>query len=145
MTSSTDTNGKTSYTNYTTDPYFWRPESTKDQLGNITNLTYPSLIRSESSLELNSTSYVDVVTSLDTLGRSSLSQTRQGVGSSYFDTAFQTYDSAGRPYKTFMPCQAAEGTGCSTPSTTTTYDGMGRPLTVTDGGGGTSYLHLHEE
>jgi RHS repeat-associated protein len=138
MTSSTDTNGKTSYTNYTTDPYFWRPESTKDQLGNITNLTYPSLIRSESSLELNSTSYVDVVTSLDTLGRSSLSQTRQGVGSSYFDTAFQTYDSAGRPYKTFMPCQAAEGSGCSTPSTTTTYDGMARPLTVTDGGGGTT-------
>jgi RHS repeat-associated protein len=146
MISSTDSNSQTSYTNYTTDPYFWRPESTKDQLGNITNLTYPSLIQSESSLELNSTSYVDLVTKLDTLGRSSLSQTRQAVGSSYFDTAFQTYDIAGRPYKTFMPCQAVQGSGCSTPSTTTTYDGMGRPLTVTDGGGGTtSYTYTKND
>jgi RHS repeat-associated protein len=138
MTSSTDMNGQTSYTNYTTDPHFWRPESTKDQLGNVTNITYASLVQREGSLELNSTSYVDVVTTLDSLGRSSLSQTRQAPSSSYFDTSFQTYDTDGRPYKAFMPCQAGEGSGCSTSSTITTYDGMGRPWTVTDGGGGTT-------
>jgi len=146
MTSSTDANSNTSYTNYTTDPYFWRPNSTQDQLSNVTNLTYASLVQSEASLELNSSSYADVVTTLDNLGRSSLSQTRQAVGSSNFDTSFQTYDTAGRPYRAFMPCQAGKGSGCSTSTTAATYDGMGRPLTVTDGGGGTTtYTYIKND
>src|SRR5260370_27682207 len=42
MTSSTNENGNISYINYTTDPYFWRPESTKDPLLYVTNLSYPA-------------------------------------------------------------------------------------------------------
>jgi hypothetical protein len=71
MTSSTDENSKTSYINYSTDPYFWRPESTKDQLLNITNLSYASLIQSRGHLDFNGgtpSSTVDVTSTLDSLG-----------------------------------------------------------------------------
>jgi YD repeat-containing protein len=39
VTSSTDANGKTTSTSYT-DPYFWRPYSSTDQLLNVTTYTY---------------------------------------------------------------------------------------------------------
>ena len=133
MTSSTDENGQISYTNYTTDSHFWRPESTKDQLGNINSLTYASLVRSEASLPVTSSAYVDVTKTLDSLGRPSLTQVRKAPGSSNFDTVYQTYDSDGRPFHAFMPCVASLGVGCSTASTTSYYNGMGRMTQSKDG------------
>ena len=136
----TDANNQSAYTNYTTDAYFWRPESTKDQSfpPNVTSLTYTGLTRVESVLPvIAGSSNVDIVKTVDTLGRPSLSQTRQTPSSSTYDTAQQTYDSDGRPYHVTMPCAAALGTGCTTPQTTTLYDGMGRVVTSKDGSGTT--------
>ena len=134
MTSSKDENGNNSYTNYANDPYFWRPDSTQDAAGNLTTLTYTGATRVESVLPIVSgSSNVDVATTVDSLGRSSLVQQRQAPGSSNFDTSYRTYDSDGRPYHSFMPCAAALGAGCSTPSTTTSYDAMGRPTQLKDG------------
>ena len=139
MTSSTDENSKISYTNYTTDPYFWRPESTQDALGNVTSLTYTGATRTEAVLPIVSgQSSVDAVNTLDSLGRPYLTQRRQAPGSTSFDTGTRFYDSDGRPYEVTMPCVKTIGLPCPiTPSTSTTYDGAGRPSVVTDGGNGT--------
>ena len=141
MTSATDENGKVSYVNYTTDPYFWRPETTKDQLSNVTNLTYSSLVKSEGSLNFNGAiSTVDVLKQLDTLGRSQYSQRKQSQTASNYDTVQQVYDSFGRPYQTTMPyvaTSASPGPPQGTPvASTTSYDALGRPIQGLDGGGG---------
>jgi RHS repeat-associated protein len=144
MTSSTDENGQISYTNYTTDPYFWRPESTKDALANITSLTYTGFTQIESVLTVVSgQSSVDALSKLDSLGRPSLTQKRQAPTSSSFDTISASYDTAGRSWKRTMPCTQTAGNPCpSPPATVTTYDGAGRPLQTTDGGTGTqSYVY----
>jgi RHS repeat-associated protein len=137
--SATDENDKTSYTNYTTDEYFWRPNSTQDAFGYVTSLTYTGATQAEAVLPIVSgTSSVDVLTTLDSQGRSYITQRREAPGSSSFDTNTQYYDTDGRPYEVTMPCVKTTGTPCSTtPSTKTTYDGAGRPSLVTDGGGGT--------
>lgn len=139
--SATDENGKTSYTNYTTDPYFWRPESTKDPLLYVTNLSYPSLVKAESYLNFNGTiSTVDVLSQLDGLGRSQYTQRKQSQTATNYDTAQQTYDSFGRPYQTTMPyvaTSASPGPPSGTPiASTTYYDALGRPIQNADGGGG---------
>jgi RHS repeat-associated protein len=110
--------------------------STVDPLGNATNFTYtPTTI--ESAMVFNgNASTVDILTTLDALGRKKLVQTRRAPGLNSFDTIQYTYDSNGRPATASMPCIAAAGTGCSGPVTTTTYDAMNRTLQVTDGGGG---------
>ncbi len=75
---------------------------------------------------------------MDALGRAHLQQTRQAPGSSSFDSAETDYDSFGRPSRLTMPYSGTAGqTNSSGPATTTTYDAVSRPLTVTDGGGGT--------
>lgn len=138
-TSVTDENGQTVSTTYN-DPYFWRPTSTTDQVGNQTSFTYatspPSI---ESSLPFNSnTSTADTLTTLDGLGRTLVTQRRQSPSSSNFDSVETTYDSLGRPYQTTVPYSGTAGqTGGSTPETTTTYDALNRPYQTTDGGGGT--------
>jgi RHS repeat-associated protein len=139
ISSSTDANGQTSYKNYTTDPYFWRPESTKDPLLNVTSFSYPSLIQSEGYLNFNGTvSTVDVTSTLDSLGRPFYSQRKQGQSSGNYDTAQQNYDSLGRPYQATVPYLATTTTNPTppnnTPITTAYYDALGRPTQVVDGG-----------
>jgi RHS repeat-associated protein len=142
-TSSTDENGQVSYVNYTTDPYFWRPESTKDQLLNITNLSYASLTQSRGHLDFNGAtpaSTVDVTSTLDSLGRPTYSQRKQGPSSSNYDTVQQSYDSFGRPFQSTIPYVASTTSNPtpppSTPVITTYYDAVGRAIQAIDAGGG---------
>ena len=81
----------------------------------------------------------DVLATLDGLGRTELTQTKEAPGSSTYDSVETYYDSLGRPYKTTLPYAANAGATCSGScyDTSTTYDALGRPLTVTDGGSGT--------
>ena len=143
---STDENGQTTTTTYT-DPYFWRPASTTDQTGAVTNICY-GLVTSgtcaispnqvESTLTFNSSnSTVDTLTTVDGLGRVHVQQTRQSPTSSTFDSVETDYDSVGRASKVTLPYSGTAGqTNSTIAATTTTFDAISRPLSVTDGGGG---------
>src|SRR5712692_9791882 len=143
-----DENGQTTTTTYN-DPYFWRPASVQDPTGAITNFCYGLVTggtcninpnQSESYLTFNSNnSTVDTLTNLDGLGRARIRQTRQGPTSTSFDSVETDYDALGRPKRVTLPYSAAAGALNSTiAATTTTYDPYNRPLTVQDGGGGTT-------
>jgi hypothetical protein len=143
------------------DPNYWRPTSTEDPASAITNLCYwpggPSgcasnagLFGSESTLNFNgSISTVDSLTALDGLGRVHVTQTRQAQSGAY-DSVETDYNAQGLPYQFSVPytgtagCSYETAPSCASPSGTTpsrantTYDALGRPLTVTDGGGGTT-------
>lgn len=134
-TSVTDENGHQSSTAYT-DPYFWRPSSTTDQMSNVTNISYSGQNAVESAMDFGS-STTDVLTVLDGLGRPELSQKREAPGSSSFDTVQTFYDRLGRRYKTSLPCVSTAYNGCLGANTSTTFDALSRPTQVTDSGGGT--------
>jgi RHS repeat-associated protein len=136
MTALTDESGNTSYINYTADNYFWRPESTKDPMGNVTSLSYPSKTQVESVLSFNSgNSAVDVLTTRDSLGRAYLTQSRQAPGSTNFDSTEIHYGATGLPNWTSVPYVAAAGAFAptGTPTTSPYWDGLGR-LTKTVAG-----------
>jgi RHS repeat-associated protein len=82
-------------------------------------------------------STIDILESSDGFGHMMLTQRRQGVGASFFDTTQYTYDASFLIHSVSMPCSANAGQGCSTTVTTTTYDGLSRPSLITDAGGGT--------
>lgn len=87
----------------------------------------------------NNQSTEDVLVTLDGFGRPVLRQKRQAPGSSYFDSVQTSIDGDGRVTAVTVPYIAAAGALApnGTPETTTTFDALSRPLTVTDGGGGT--------
>jgi RHS repeat-associated protein len=146
-TSITDENGKISSAAYT-DPYFWRPASTTDPTNAVTNLTYNGQTSVEFSLNFNAgASSVDVLQTLDGLGRQLLQQQRQAPGSSNFDSVESDYDSLGRPRRATLPyVQTAGQTNPTAPATTATYDALGRVLSVADAGGGsTSYTYTQND
>ncbi|MGB7729571.1 MAG: RHS repeat-associated core domain-containing protein, partial [Candidatus Acidiferrum sp.] len=153
QTSLTDENNQSASIGYT-DSYYWRPNTTTDQLGNQAtswyqpNPTYccPSgvgwfLTFNSNSSQSSSVSYEDG------LGRVNIAQRVQSPGSSTLDTVSYTFDSNGRPYTASVPCSTAAATTCpATPSTATTYDALNRVKTVTDGGGGqTSYSYTNND
>ena len=144
LLSLTDENGKISSTAYSGSAYandFWRPYSTTDQStpGNITYFTYPSATQTESKLSFNN-SVVDHLTTVDGLGRVSISQTEQGPGSGNYDSVETTYDANGRVSKVTLPYVAADGATCSgtCPGTSYGYDSLNRITSVTDGGNGST-------
>jgi RHS repeat-associated protein len=136
-TSTTDANGKTTSSSYT-DPYFWRPYSSTDQLSNITAYTYIGQTIAESAMTFNANrSIVDVRSTRDSFGRPEYAQKRQGVGSSYFDSTQQVYDAVGRPYEASMPYQGTAGQAPGSGIYSQThYDAMMRTIKVQDSGGG---------
>jgi RHS repeat-associated protein len=140
LKSLTDENSKVTSTAYSGSNYtnkFWRPYSTTDQAGNITYFTYPSANQTETALTFNS-SVVDHLTTVDGLGRPSISQTKQGPSSGNYDSVETAYDANGRVSKTTMPYVAASGVACSgtCPGTSYGYDSLNRVTSVTDGGNG---------
>ncbi|MHB8527025.1 MAG: RHS repeat domain-containing protein [Candidatus Acidiferrales bacterium] len=137
-TSATDENGQT--TNYTyNDPDFWRMNAVTDAESNTTNFAYASLTSAESSLNFNgSSSTSDVLATLDGLGRAHITQQKQAPGASTYDSVETDYDGLGRQSRITVPYSATGGqTSGSAPATTATYDALGRPTQITDGGGGT--------
>ena len=146
-----DENGN-NITSHYTDPYFWRPANILDQLSNQTNLSY--ILQSgienatEASLTFNGgNSISDSRTTVDGFGRPILAQHLQSPGAMNYDTTETDYDNMGRPSRSTMPFVAvAGGTNSTAPGVTTTYDALGRPLTVKDANGGTvSYTYINND
>lgn len=149
----TDENGNNVTTSYT-DPYYWRPASTTDQTGIVTNFCYGRLNNStgtctlnptqvESTLNFNSNnSTVDTLTTFDGLGRPHIQQKRQSPTATTFDSVETDYDSLGRVSRVTLPYSGTQGQTCpsgpSCPSTTTAYDPLSRITQVADAGGGTT-------
>jgi RHS repeat-associated protein len=150
MTSRTDENGQTTYTNYlvnsNADP-FWRKLQTKDALGNITNFTYTVNSTESAMLFNNGASTVDVLTTIDGLGQSIITQKRQTPGSANWDTVSKGYDLMGRVASVSQPCTMTAGAKCpATPATTFQYDAVSRPTLTTDAGNGTvSYSYTKND
>ena len=139
--SATDENGQIVSAMWN-DADFWRPASSADQASNVTNFSYPSPTTMESSMPFNgTTSIVDILKTLDSLGRVQITQQREAPSSSNFDSLETDYDAVGRPSRSTVPyVGAANSTNGSVPATTQTYDALNRPLVTTDGGGGTVTL-----
>jgi len=126
----TDINGQKTTFAYN-DP-FWRPTSATDSLGAITTTTYTPNSR-ETKLNFNGAiSTSDNLTTLDSSGRPIVNQGRTSQGGTSFDTVSQTYDGAGRPYTTSVPCTTTAGSTCPTVASTQNYDGLSRPRVKTN-------------
>jgi RHS repeat-associated protein len=146
QTSVTDENGQPTTVVYN-DADFWRPHSVTDPSLAVSTLTYTGPTSVESSTPLNGTSTSDALITLDTLGRARLIQVKQGPTSANYDTQETDYNAAGLPLKYTIPFQGTAGTiNTSASGVTTTYDGMGRPLTATDSGAGvTTYSYSNND
>jgi RHS repeat-associated protein len=154
-TSTTDENSQV-WSAAFADPNYWRPTSTTDPASATTSLCYwpdgPSgctshsgLFASESRLNFNgSTSTADTLTAVDGLGRTHVTQQLQTQAGSNYDSVETDYNAEGLPYQVTVPYTGTAGqTNSSATRTVTTYDTLGRPRTVTDGGGGTTtYTYL---
>lgn len=139
MVSLTDENGK--LTTYTyNDPNFWRVNAVTDPLSNQTTVAYganpPTTV--ESTLNFNSgTSTADVLTTVDGLGRTILSQKRRSPGNSSFDSIETDYDAVGHATRSTLPYTGTAGqTSGTAPAIIATYDALGRVKQVSDAGGG---------
>lgn len=128
-TQTTDANGQV--ITYTYNDPLWRRTSKTDPLGNVTSYSYtPTSF--ESALNFNSTSTMDTQYAMDGLGRTIKSQLRTAPGASTFDNTI-VYGYGWNSTGSFTTQTIPGGTA----ATTTQYDALGRPLSVTDGGGGT--------
>jgi RHS repeat-associated protein len=138
-TSATDENSQAILTSYT-DTEFWRPHTSTDQLLNVTTMMYSGQTSVESSMPFNGTiSTSDTLVTLDGLGRSHISQTKQGQSSTSYDSVETDYDAVGRRSRVTQPYSGTAGQTCSgCAATTTTYDALGRASKVTDPGNGTT-------
>ena len=137
--STTDANKHPSTESYTTDPDFWRPNSSTDNLGFSTTYGYtPTSV--ESTLLFNGNhSASDGLVTVDSLGRKQTTQARQAPGGTTFNSLEVDYAPLGIPVRQTVAYAGTKGqTNSTAPATSVSYDGMGRQLTVVDGGGGTT-------
>jgi len=146
----TDANGNVTNYGYTdcvsgvADP-FWRVMSVTDPLGNKACKTNPSASSPDtvnSSFTFNSgNSIQNTTTTMDGYGRTINVQGQQGPTATNYDTGSTTYGWSGnyRQVQATLPCSQTLGSLCSFNSpqpTTSLFDPLGRPHTLTDGGGG---------
>jgi RHS repeat-associated protein len=136
----TDTNGNVThfgYANISTgvaDPYYRLMSSTDPQTNVVSHYYHPTW--REDAFPL-----VSVTTEFDGYGRTLRTQKLQSPSSTTYDTTSYTYHQSttgglGATRTSSVPCASANNVDCTTGITTTQFDNMGRPSTVTDGGGG---------
>ena len=146
----TDENSKVVKSGYT-DPDFWRPANLYDQENNETTITYVGETAVEAALQNfnGGSSSSDSRTTVDGFGRSIFTQRKQGPTATNYDTSEIDYDNVGQPSRSTMPYSTtASPTSSNTtaPGKNTTYDALGRVLTIQDADGGTvSYTYTNND
>ena len=152
VTQTTDANSPPNTYTYSHNDPLWRRTSMTDPLGNATSYSYATATTFEGAMNFNGTvSTSDNLTTVDGIGRQIFAQTRQAQGSSNpFDSIQTTYGwtTTGPFTKASMQYTGTAGQSApsGTPVTTTQNDAVGRPLTITDGGGGTvSYTYAQND
>jgi RHS repeat-associated protein len=146
----TDENNQTVKSDYT-DSDFWRPADIYDQENNETKIAYTGQTAVETTLQNfnGGNSASDFRTTVDGFGRNIFSQHLQAPGGGNYDTGETDYNNLGQPYISRMPYSAAaspSSENTSAPATTTTYDALGRVLTMTDADGGTvAYTYTNND
>jgi RHS repeat-associated protein len=149
----TDENGNNVGTAYN-DADFWRPASVTDQMSYVTSFNYNAETNPETSVEstllFNSGgSVADSLVTVDGFGRPIFKQRKQGPSATDYDTAETDYNDLGQPSAFRMPYSATAGPSSedtSAPARATTYDALGRVLTVTDADSGTvTYAYTNND
>jgi YD repeat-containing protein len=145
VTSTTDPNGKQTIYGYVNqsgvaDP-IWRQLSVADPENYVTWTTYspagtlpPTVETSLTFPNLTSNSTADTLSTLDGLSRIVLSQRRTAPGATTFDNAISYSYTWGSGGQILSHSTLPGGSG----TTVTQLDSLGRPVSTTDGGGGTS-------
>jgi len=132
QTAITDENGQPTTTTWS-DPDFWRPTEVTDAASNIANFTYDLQTSVEGAIVFGS-STTDALKTVDGIGRTHVSQTKESPTSPTYDSIETDYDSVGRPMRITLPYAATAGTpNSSAPSRIMSYDALNRPTQVTDG------------
>lgn len=142
VTSATDENSQITTYAYAVsgvgDP-FYRVLSVTDPLQNKTSYTYTATTLDSRMLFNNNASVAETLQTTDGLGKAHVSQRRQTPSGNNYDSVEADYDLNGRPDRVTVTYTGTAGQTSSTAyATTTTYDGLNRPLSVMDGGGGTA-------
>ena len=102
------------------DPYFWRPQYTRDLADYVTYYNYygatnygtsavTQVGQVESILSIGSGAEVDTLSTADNLGRPSLTQTREAPGSGIWDSMEYLYDGNGRVSWVTLPFTGSAG------------------------------------
>ncbi len=136
VTSVTDPNNAV-ISAYYVDPYYWRPFSTTDPMGNITYFTYFLNVDNsgsqavESVLTAGGNTIVDNLAVVDAFGRPSLNQTHEGTQSSTWDTTEYLYDASGRIAYVTLPFAGSAGAAQGNLiATSYSYDGLNRYVDI---------------
>lgn len=144
-TSVTDVNGHVSTTEHSDS--LWRTTSAEDPWGNSTDYTYPTTssntlraLMTFPNFNGSSTATLDGLATYDGLGRVVTAQQKRPSSANY-DTILSIYDVVGRPKKSSIPYIGSVGQQITTASgTTTLYDALSRPTSVSDSAGGTTSI-----
>ena len=140
----TDVNGNVTHFSYVNassgapDPYYRLMSSTDPQGNVVSHLYYPTWRGDGMAF---GSSVVYGYTEFDGYGRVIRTQKQQSPTGSDYDTVSYTYSQStvsgqGATRTASVPCSTTTNVGCTAGLTTTQFDYMGRPLTITDGGGG---------
>jgi RHS repeat-associated protein len=132
----TDENGRISTFSY---DLLRRSLSATDPTNAVVNFSYTGSTSAEATLNFNSgNSTVDSLATADPLGRVQVQQVRQAPSSSTFDSVQRDYDLVGRVRRTSTPYSGTAGQTNATSASTTTFDVLGRPSSITDANNGTA-------
>ncbi len=130
-------NNQTTSFNY---DFLWRPTSVVRPDGSTASYSYGNVnFKATTKSPIDSSRAVQTITSVDTLGRPVTSSLEDASNVLYSQVSTQ-YDFAGRPYRTSNPY-----TGSPSFWTTTAFDALGRPTSVTlPDSSTTTYLYANQ-
>jgi RHS repeat-associated protein len=148
LTQATDENGNAVNADYTSDPYYWRPDSTTDLASNTTTLEYKTSSVESALQNFNGGSSAwDFLVTVDGFGRVAYNQQLQAPKPSNYDTVETDYNAVGLPSRITMPYSATGNPSgnSSVAGSNISYDALGRVVSIAQGtSSSTSYQAAYQ-